>query len=157
MIRMPGMQAQQDCPRVVNLIDLFPTLIEACGLPAKPGIDGRSLVPLLRNPQQAWPHLSVTIDGPGNAAVRDERWYFIRYRDGTEEFYDMVSDPLQWTNLARSTAPEIVRQKARLAGSFPDTFAPEVPQNKGGKAEKQEFAGKPDPTIRAARVAANPR
>jgi hypothetical protein len=112
-------------------------------------------VPLLRNPQQAWPHVSITIDGRGSAAVRDERWYFIRYRDGTEEFYDMAADPLQWTNLAASTAPETVRQKARLAASFPAAFAPDVPYNQGGKAEKQELAGKPDPTIRPARAAAN--
>ncbi len=157
IIRLPGMQAQQDCPRVVNLIDLFPTLIEACGLPAKPGIDGRSLVPLLRDPRQAWPHVSITVAGLGNAAVRDERWYFIRYRDGTEEFYDMAADPLQWRNLAASSAPEILRQKARLAASFPAAFAPEVPLNQGGRAEKQALAGQPDPTIRPARAAAKLR
>jgi arylsulfatase A-like enzyme len=95
IIRLPGMTSQQDSPRMVNLMDLYPTLIEACGLPAKPEIDGRSIVPLLRDPQLAWPHVSITIMGRDNAAVRDERWYFIRYKDGTEEFYDMLRDPMQ--------------------------------------------------------------
>jgi arylsulfatase A-like enzyme len=154
IIRLPGMTSQQDSPRVVNLMDLYPTLIEACGLPAKPEIDGRSLVPLLRDPQLAWPHVSITVMGRDNAAVRDERWYFIRYKDGTEEFYDMLRDPMQWTNLATSKDAEIQTQMKRLAASFPATFAPEVPQNQGGRAEKQELAGKPDPTIRPARLAA---
>ena len=154
IIRMPGMKAQQDCPRVVNLMDLYPTLIEACGLPAKPEIDGRSLVPLLRDPQKPWPHVSITVAGRGNASVRDERWYFIRYKDGTEEFYDMARDPMQWTNLATSKDPEISTQMKRLAASFPASFAPDEAQNQGGKAEKAEQAGNPDPTIRPARAAA---
>ena len=135
-------------------MDLFPTLIEVCGLPAKPEIDGRSLAPLLRNPQTPWPHVSLTVMGRGNASVRDERWYFIRYKDGTEEFYDMSRDPLQWTNLAASKEPEVRTQIKRLAASFPATFAPDVPQNQAGRAEKAEQAGSPDPTIRPARAAA---
>ena len=104
-IRVPGMKARQDCPRLVNLIDLYPTLIELCGLPAKPEIDGRSIAPLLRDPKMPWPYPSITIEDEGNASVRDERWYFIRYNDGTEEFYDMERDPMQWTNLATSNDP----------------------------------------------------
>ena len=144
------MKSQQDCPRVVNLMDLFPTLIEACGLPAKPEIDGRSILPLLRDPQTPWPHVSITVMDRGNASVRDERWYFIRYKDGTEEFYDMSRDPMQWTNLAASNDPEIGAQMKRLAASFPAAFVPEVAQNKGGKAEK---AGSPDPSIKVTRAA----
>ena len=154
IIRMPGMKSQQNCPRVVNLIDLFPTLIEACGLPAKPEIDGRSLAPLLRDPKTPWPYPSITVDGKGNASVRDEDWYFIRYQDGSEEFYDMARDPLQWTNLAASSDPQIRTQMKRLAASYPASFAPDVAQNKGGKAEKEERAGNPDPTLRPARAAA---
>ncbi len=154
IIRMPGMKSQQDCPRVVNLMDLFPTLIEACGLPAKTEIDGRSIAPLLRNPQMPWPYPSITVMGRGNASVRDERWYFMRYKDGTEEFYDMSRDPLQWTNLAGSKDPEVRTQLQRLAASFPASFAPDVAQNQGGRAEKAAQAGNPDPTIRPARAAA---
>ena len=62
-IRVPGMKARQDCSRVVNLIDLYPTLIDLCGLPAKPGIDGRSIAPLLRDPKLPWPYPSITVNG----------------------------------------------------------------------------------------------
>ncbi|MEI6467789.1 MAG: sulfatase, partial [Verrucomicrobiota bacterium] len=152
IIRMPGMKSQQDCPRVVNLMDLFPTLIEACGLPAKPDIDGRSIAPLLRDPNAPWPYPSITVNGRGNASVRDERWYFIRYNDGAEEFYDMAHDPMQWTNLAASNDPEVRSEMKRLAASFPASFAPDVAHNQGGKEEKEERAGNPDLTIRPARA-----
>ena len=148
MIRVPGMRGRQDCPRVVNLIDLYPTLIELCGLPAKPEIDGRSLAPLLRNAQTPWPHPSLTVNGRGNACVLDERWYLIRYKDGTEEFYDMQGDPMQWTNQIRTSDPGLRVEIQRLARLLPTTFAPDVPGNAGGREAKQ--AG-PDPTIKATR------
>jgi arylsulfatase A-like enzyme len=153
-IRVPGMKARQDCHRLVNLIDLYPTLIDLCGLPAKPEIDGRSIAPLLRDPKLPWPYPSITIAGEGNASVRDERWYFIRYQDGAEEFYDMERDPMQWTNLAASKDPEIRAQQSRLAALYPASFAPGVVKDKKSKGDKEEQAGAPDPTIKSKRAAA---
>jgi arylsulfatase A-like enzyme len=135
----------------VNLVDLYPTLIELCGLPAKPEIDGRSIVPLLRDPKKAWPYPSITVLGEGNASVRDERWYFIRYKDGTEEFYDMENDPMQWTNLATSKEPAIVSNMARLAASFPASFEQGPPNDKISKEEKNSRP--PDASIKARRAA----
>lgn len=151
-IRVPGMKARQDCFRLVNLIDLYPTLIDLCGLPAKPEIDGRSIAPLLRDPKQPWPYPSITVMDEGNASVRDERWYFIRYKDGTEEFYDMERDPMQWTNLATSKDSEILAQKTRLAASFPASFQRGPAKDKVGKEEKNS---RPlDPAMKAKRAAA---
>ena len=152
---LPGMKSRQDCPRVVNLMDLYPTLIELCGLPAKPEIDGRSIAPLLRDPKLAWRYPSITVMGEGNASVREERWYFIRYKDGTEELYDMDRDPMQWTNLAASKDPEISTQKSRLAALLPATFAPGVVGAKKGNADKEDKNAEPDPTIKINRAAAH--
>ena len=154
-IRVQGMKARQDCSRLVNLIDLYPTLIELCGLPAKTEIDGRSIAPLLRDPKLSWPYPSITVMDAGNAAVHDERWYFIRYKDGTEEFYDMEHDPMQWTNLAASKDPEILAQKARLAALFPASFAPTVVGPKKSQGDNEEKDGVPDPTVKTKRAAAN--
>ena len=148
MIRVPGMKQKQDCPRPVNLIDLYPTLVELTGLPAKAGLDGRSLAPLLRNPQTPWDHPSITIQGRGNAAIVDERWYLIHYRDGAEEFYDMQADPLQWTNLIKSNDPLHRAQIQRLGNLLPTDYAPEVAANEGGSEAKQ---APPDPGIKATR------
>lgn len=152
LIKVPGMTSRQDCPRLVNLMDLYPTLIDLCGLPLKAGIDGRSIAPLLRDPKAAWHYPSITVNGKGGASVRDERWYYIRYEDATEEFYDMERDPMQLVNLARSNDPEIRAPMARLAASFPASFVLEVVGSKGEKARQSSESGS---NIRSERAAAD--
>lgn len=136
MLRMPGMTDRQDCQRIISLIDLYPTLIDLCGLPPKQ-IDGRSFAPLIRQPDRPWPYPAVTINGFRNACVRDERWYLIRYRDDTEEFYDMQADPMQWKNLARSKDPAIQAQIKRLAAYLPTDWTPDLPRNKKSDRAKR--------------------
>lgn len=159
IIRVPGKNSQQNCPRLVNLVDLYPTLIELCGLPNNPEIDGRSFASLLRNPMAEWPYPSISVCGRGNASIRDERWYFIRYNDDTEEFYDMERDPMQWTNLVTSKDPEVRTQMKRLASYFPTSFASGLVANKkgkhGGGDGEDGKSSAPDPTIKSTRAAAN--
>lgn len=111
------------CDRPVNLVDLFETLTELCGLPSKPGTVSRSLVPLLRDPATPWPHASLThLDHPQNYAISTERWRYIHYRDNGEELYDTKSDPYEWTNLA--SKPEHAAKLAEMRELVPDRFAP---------------------------------
>jgi len=88
------------CDRPVSLLDIYPTLVELAGLPAKANNDGNSLVPLLKNPKRKWPYMPVMTMGKGNHAVRSDRWRYIRYADGSEELYDHSNDSWEWTNLA---------------------------------------------------------
>jgi hypothetical protein len=69
------------------------TLLELCGLPPDPSCDGKSIVPLLRNPMARWESPALMTYGRGNHAVRSSRWRYIRYADGSEELYDHRSDP----------------------------------------------------------------
>lgn len=127
MVRVPGVTTtRQESQRVVNLMDLYKTLIDLCGLPKNADIDGRSFAPLLRDPKLPWEFPTMTVNGLGNASIRDERWYYIRYEDGTEEFYDMQADPMQWNNLAQSKDPEIAAARKRLAARYPADFAPSI-------------------------------
>jgi arylsulfatase A-like enzyme len=108
-----GTKAGTVCHRPVSLVDLFSTLTDLCGLPAKPGIESRSLVPLLRDPAAAWPHAALThLDHPDNYALSTERWRYIHYRDGGEELYDIETDPHEWTNLA--SKPEHAEKLAEM-------------------------------------------
>jgi iduronate 2-sulfatase len=84
----------------VGLIDLYPTLLELCGLEADPALEGRSLRPLLEEPEREWPWPTLTTFGPGNHSVRSTHWRYVRYGDGNEELYDHRSDPHEFTNLA---------------------------------------------------------
>ena len=92
--------AGRKCSRPVGLIDLYPTLLEMCGLPPNPSNEGKSLVPLLRNPSDDWRFAVLTTYARENHALRSERFRYMRMEDGTEEFYDHKDDPQEWRNLA---------------------------------------------------------
>ena len=126
MMRVPGLtKADGRCARSVNLLDIYPTLAEVAGLPGRPGLEGRSLAPLLRDPRAKWPDATLTTYGKGNHSVRDERWRYIRYADGSEELYDREKDPLEWTNLAGRGEHAAV--KSRLAKWLPAVNAEPTP------------------------------
>jgi len=114
------------CTKPVNLLSLFPTLTELAGLPRKSDNDAPSLVPLLRNPEAHWPHVSVTyLSEPGSYGLSAERWRYIHYANGDEELYDVQTDPYEWTNLAAS-ADHATKLK-ELRALAPQRFAPKVP------------------------------
>lgn len=90
----------QTCERTVSLLDIYPTLIELCGLPAAKRLQGNSLVPLIHNPDLAWDKPVLSTWYYRNHAVRSQDWRYIRYRDGSEELYDHRTDPKEHLNLA---------------------------------------------------------
>jgi choline-sulfatase len=96
----PGVAAAR-CKRPVELLDLYPTLADLCGVKAPKGLEGHSLVPLLKKADAARPWPAITTHNQGNHAVRSERWRYVRYADGSEEMYDHENDPHEWANLAK--------------------------------------------------------
>jgi arylsulfatase A-like enzyme len=123
-IAAPGMAGNgRTCPRPVNLLDIYPTLMDLCGLSAKAGLDGVSLRPLLQNPMATWDRPTLTTYLRNNHSVRDERWRYTRYSDGSEELYDHRSDPMEWTNVARDPRHSAIKQG--LARRMPTENAPE--------------------------------
>jgi arylsulfatase A-like enzyme len=114
------------CDRPVGLIDIYPTLVELCGLDARAELEGESLVPLLRDPAAARERRALTTHGRGNHSVRSERWRYIRYADGSEELYDHDADELERTNLASDARHDTV--KADLARWIPRTEAESIPR-----------------------------
>jgi choline-sulfatase len=106
-----------------ELLDIYPTLVDLTGLPARSGLDGRSLVPQMRGQRRTVP--AITTANAGNHGIRTDRWRYIRYADASEELYDMRSDPNEWTNLAKDS--KYARQKDELAKWLPKNDAPHVP------------------------------
>ncbi|MBK5294048.1 MAG: sulfatase [Acidobacteriia bacterium] len=126
IISAPGMRgAGKARNQPVNLLDLYPTLVELCGLPGPKDLDGESLAPLLRDPA-ARRNPTVSTYLPNNHAVRNERWRYIRYSDGGEELYDCVKDPNEFTNLAGM--PEHAGLKRDLAQWMPKASAASKPE-----------------------------
>lgn len=112
-----GLAKNQLCQRPVSLLDIYPTLIDLCGLPPREELDGQSLVPLLENPALQWERPVVITYGYNNHAIQTERWRYIQYHDGGQELYDHDRDPNEWTNLA--DIPEYAPLIAQLAQSLP--------------------------------------
>lgn len=126
MIVAPGVtKAGGVCRRPVNLLDIYPTLIDLCGLRANKALEGTSLLPLLKDPAAKWDRPSLCTYGRNNHSLRDERWRYIRYRDGSEELYDHGRDEMEWTNIAAD--PDHADVKKRLAQWLPKTNAQDAP------------------------------
>lgn len=92
------------CDKPVNLLDVYPTLIEMAGLPNYDDLSGHSLFGLIDDPSTEWSYPSITSYGQYNHAVRSDDFRFISYKDGTEELYDMSADPYEYNNLAQDPA-----------------------------------------------------
>ncbi len=96
----PGVRPGARTNRPAELLDMYPTLVELCGLPARDDLEGLSLVPQLKDPDAPRERPAITSHNQGNHGIRSERYRYIRYADGSEELYDMQEDPNEWTNLA---------------------------------------------------------
>lgn len=121
IISAPTMSRDTPCHRPTELLSIYPTLIDLCGLSKRDGLDGTSLVPLLNDPKAAWERPALTTHGKDNHAVRTERYRYIRYYEGSEELYDLQEDSHEWTNLA--PIKEHAELKKRLAKWIPKSNA----------------------------------
>ncbi|MEP6514176.1 MAG: sulfatase-like hydrolase/transferase, partial [Parafilimonas sp.] len=93
------------CNTPVELVDLFPTLAELCGLPAPPDQEGSSMVPLLENPEAEWKKAVFSqvyrkFDSIMGRAVRTNQYHYNSWEDQGEELYNIKFDPHEYTNLA---------------------------------------------------------
>ncbi|HEY1083139.1 MAG TPA: sulfatase-like hydrolase/transferase, partial [Prosthecobacter sp.] len=100
----PGVTGGGRCEQPAELLDIYPTLSQLCGLPARQDLEGTSLVPQLENAGSVRERPAITSHNQGNHAVRTVQYRYIRYADGSEEFYDLKKDPQEATNLAGNPA-----------------------------------------------------
>jgi arylsulfatase A-like enzyme len=116
MVNQPG--RTNDTP--VHAVDLFATVLELAGInvastvPAGVTIDSQSLLPALTN--------TATLDrcsfsekfgtntpSPDGRALRNAQFKLLRFDDGREEFYDLMADPIESTNLLAGTLTDLQR------------------------------------------------
>lgn len=125
------------CTAAVDYMSIYPTICEIAGLPVPEHVRGRSLTSLLKDPKSPWDGVAITTHGRGNHAVRDSKWRYIRYANGSEELYDHDKDPNEWTNLAGD--PNMLAIKKKLAANLPAIDSEVPPVVKSGKAEPVEI------------------
>ncbi len=109
IVRLPKAAGNgQASGRTVSFLDIYPTLVELCGLPAMPGLEGHSFAALLRDPQAPWEHPAFTVSksGSNGRAVRTERWRYAEYdgEGGGAMLFDEQADPHELKNLAADPA-----------------------------------------------------
>lgn len=124
----PGITPNAKCSQPVELLDIFPTLLELCGFPARSDLEGHSLAPQLKDAAQERPWPAITTHNQGNHSIRTNDWRYIRYADGSEELYDPRRDPNEWTNLAADS--QYAATKAKLAEWLPKIDRPAAPGSK---------------------------
>jgi arylsulfatase A-like enzyme len=105
IITVPGRPDLQGraCTRPVEHVDIYPTLMELCGLDPPAGLDGTSLVPLMERADAPHKPAFVTLDSEYGAhierAVRTDRFKFIYWESGEHVLYDLARDPGEYRNL----------------------------------------------------------
>lgn len=115
IIRAPGMPSGRT-NSIAELVDLYPTICDLTDVPIPVAAEGKSLLPVLANPDVRLRDAALSLHNGGS--LRTDRWHFIRYDDGTAELYDMVGDPGETTNLI--DAPEHAAVRDRLLGQLQD-------------------------------------
>lgn len=118
IVSVPWLKGQhgQATQEITELVDLYPSLAELAGLKPPQGLQGQSLLPLLKNPRSSrWnKDLAFTISRSGGESIRTHDWRFTQWGYGKAgmELYDLKADPGEFTNQAKN--PEYARQLKRL-------------------------------------------
>lgn len=100
IIRVPGKTTDGDrSNEPVNLIDIYPTLLSLCDLPANTNNQGKDLSPLLFGDTNSIGDYSLTANRGGNYAIRTRDWRFISYQNGNKELYQLRRDANEFNNL----------------------------------------------------------
>jgi arylsulfatase A-like enzyme len=112
MTRIPGVTKGGEVrDQPVNLLDIYPTLIDYCNLPpVNQKLDGKSLHLVIDDADYERKGPSITYYEKGSVGMRTKSWRYIRYYDGSEELYNSKNDPNEWHNLAGDPAHTKVKE-----------------------------------------------
>lgn len=131
----PGIAGGRQSHEAVELLDIYPTLVDLAGLEEKKGLEGESLVPLLNDVKAERAKPAITVHNPDNYSVRTERWRYIQYADGSQELYDHSRDPQEYANLAGN--PDYRQVISELKEWLPDHSEPLAPGSSSRVLEKK--------------------
>lgn len=150
ILRAPGVSPKgKTCDHPVSLVDLYPTLLDLCGLPTNTmknekgrPLDGFSLKPFLSDPEKGkWqgPDYALTAlykwaryydPAYQNYSLRFKDWRYVRYENGKEELYHTAKDSHEWKNLALDSkySDALKKYRKKLLSIIPKSI-PEKPKS----------------------------
>lgn len=120
IVRLPdGRNAGQVAAGLVELVDLYPTLVDLARLPSPAhALEGTSFKPLLENPDRDWKSAAFSEsrrEGFHGRTLREKRYRYTEWTPlpGTDgetmrELYDLDEDPFEYDNLAANAAHDAV-------------------------------------------------
>lgn len=118
IIAAPGIKGGKTSRSLVEFVDLFPSIVESCGLKIPTGLAGQSLRPLLTDPTRKLKDAAYTLVTRGQnrfgQSVRTDRWRFTQWSDGTQELYDHDRDPEENHNVAAANPGVVAQLVAKL-------------------------------------------
>jgi len=116
----PGLPKGKVIDTPAEMLSIYPTLLDLCGLPAYNRNEGINLTPVMKEEKtEKNNHFAITTFGMNNHGLRTAQYRYIQYEDGSEELYDHRKDPNEWNNAALN--PENSDIKKNLQGLLPET------------------------------------
>lgn len=129
IICAPGIKSGR-CYKTVELVDIYPTLTQLCGIPSPTGLEGISVLPLLVNNNLTWKKAAFSQIMRGTnftcRAVMNWGYHYNKWGAYTPELYDKINDPFEYTNLALDSLYSDTRakMKALLDSGWKNAFPP---------------------------------
>ncbi len=141
VIASPITRGRGSTRRIVEFVDIYPTLTDLAGIDSPQGLQGRTLRPLLDDPLASWDSFAITqVLRPADSrlaeptmgcSIRTQRYRYTEWAEGRDgvELYDHQSDPGEFNNLATERSPQITqtieelstRLRSRASGKSPTT------------------------------------
>ena len=123
IIRVPGLTKDgAESKALVELVDMFPTLVELCGINGPNELQGKSLAPLLKDPNAKGRSTAYTVVSRGKTlgrSIRTQRWHYGEWGSADQaELYDLINDPFEDNNLA--SKPRFAKQRRQMHSLLAD-------------------------------------
>ncbi len=121
----PGIPANAKHNFPVSALDIFPTLVDVCGLKNKQELDGKSMKEIFKDPKKDFDRIAITASHKGNGfSIVNKEWRYMRHPHGEEELYDRKTDRTEWKNLAKDPKYDKIKQEMnKLLPEKPAPFA----------------------------------
>ena len=138
IVAAPGCQRGAVSPRLVEYVDVYPTLVDFCGMRVPEDLEGTSFVGLLKDPQREWKRAAFSQvlmpDEPSDVmgrAIRTERFRYVEWDEGEHglQLYDHDNDPKEYVNLAHGPQyTEIVKELSGMLKAGWKPVASSIPK-----------------------------
>ncbi|MCM8538503.1 MAG: sulfatase [Lentisphaeraceae bacterium] len=125
--------------RIVEFIDIYPTVVELAGMQLAKNLPGRSMKKIMEDPQSTWDDFAVTqVLRPADKrfsspvmgrSIRTARWRYTDWNEGKqgEELYDHYADPMEFNNLAVNPDSELKKVILQLKAKMADKASGKIP------------------------------